>query len=124
MSFLKKTPKWGVFGKGWTRRVRAVLDGAMSLISAKPIEMPYPDVKGAQKASGGVSLKGSIETSRRSKAALAGGAVGFLGVVPEVMETVRPIRESLEGLRYAALICFIIMIAIFGYIIWVRTKHD
>lgn len=123
MKFLKRLPHWSDFGKGWTRRVRAVNEGALALIASKDIDTQRP-VGGSEKASGGLSVKGSIETSRRSKAALAGGAVGFLGVVPEVMDTVQPIRESLDGLKYAALISFVLMICIFGYIIWIRTKHD
>jgi len=124
MSFLKRIPTWPTFGNGWTRRVNAVKEAATALWKNDLIETPSPDSRGAVKASGGLSVKGSIETSRRSKAALAGGAVGIMGVIPEVVETVRPLRESLEGLRYAALVSFIIMIVLFGYIIWIRTKHD
>lgn len=123
LAFMRGLKIWRTFGKGWQRRVDGVRKRALALASDAPV-IPLDAVGdvAAQKADGEQSLSGSIASSRRSKAAVAGGAGVMLSAIPEALELAQPAKEAFAFGKYAALIGSLITAAALAYIVYVRMR--
>lgn len=124
LAFVRRLKTWKIFGRGWQRRIEQVARRACAL--AKDQDLPAHDalepLTGGQKAGGEQSLAGSIASSRRSKAAVAGGAGVVLSAVPEALELAQPAKEAFAFGKYAAFIGMVITAAALAYIVWVRSR--
>ena len=125
LAFVRRLKTWPTFGRGWQKRIDQVRQRAASLASAgvlQPEDAPAP-VTGSHKADGEQSLAGSIVSSRRSKAAVAGGAGVLLSSIPEALELAAPAKDAFAFGRYAAFIGMVITAAALAYIVWVRSRE-
>lgn len=125
LAFVRRLKTWPTFGRGWQKRIDQVRQRAAALASSgvlQPEDAPSP-VTGSHKADGEQSLSGSIASSRRSKAAMAGGAGVMLSAIPEALELAQPAKDAFAFGKYAALIGMVITAAALAYIIWVRSRE-
>lgn len=120
LAFMKRLKTWSVFGKGWQRRVTSVKSNALAMAKSSDIDEDIIAVSGS--AEGQQSLMGSIASSSRSKAAVAGTVGAVMTTVPEAMELAAPIKETFAWGKYAAIIGAVITIAALVYIIWFRKN--
>lgn len=126
LAFVRRLKTWSTFGRGWQKRIEQVQSRAVALAWRNELP-PYENVpqSAAHKADGEQSLSGSIVSSRRSKAAVAGGAGMVLSAIPEALELAEPAKEVFAFGKYAAIIGMVITAAALAYIIWVRSReHD
>lgn len=125
LAFVRRLKTWPTFGRGWQKRIDQVRQRAAAMASSgvlQPEDAAEP-VAETPKADGEQSLSGSIASSRRSKAAIAGGAGVLLSSIPEAIELAEPAKEAFAFGRYAALIGLAITAAALVYIIWVRSRE-
>ena len=123
LAFMRGLKIWPTFGRGWQRRVDGMRKSALALASDAPV-IPLDAVGevATQKADGEQSLTGSIASSRRSKAAIAGGVGVALSAVPEAIELAQPAKEAFALGKYAPLIGSLITAAALAYIVYVRMR--
>lgn len=98
MAFLKSLKHWSTFGKGWTRRVNAVRDGALDMAeSRQPVKL-LKDTGGSTKADpADVAMS---KTPEAAAGALTGtGAAG--AAVSEVAQQLTPLTDFSDVIKWA-----------------------
>ena len=133
MSYLKSLDNWRYNAKGWTNRLAFVVDHAKAMIAGEaiqPADYAQCSGEGCAKAWGEQSFAASVKESKRSQAAVLGGAGVAATAVVEVMDVAReavavsePVREAFVWSKYAPMIGLVVAAAAFAYIIYHR-RHS
>lgn len=122
--FVRGLKTYSTFGRGWEKRIDAVERDAMSMDTGYHLLPTDVGDQGAQAATGGQTVAGSVSQSRRSKAAAVGTAGVVLSTIPEAIELAQPAKDAFAVGKYATVIGLIITAVALAYIIYVRTKDD
>lgn len=120
LKFVRGLKTYKHFGRGWERRISDVQRVALLLAAHAPVTVA--DVEVTPKADGQQSVMGSIASSRRSKAAVAGVVGAALSAVPEAVELAKPAKEAFAFGEYAALFGAVITALALAYIVYVRAR--
>lgn len=133
MRYLKSLDNWQHNAKGWTIRVNFATDKAKQMIAGEvmqPADYAQCSGEGCAKAWGEQSLAASVKESKRSQAAVLGGAGVAATAVAEVMDVAReavsvsePVREAFAWSQYAPMIGLAVAALAFAYIIYHR-RHS
>lgn len=127
LKFLTGLKNWRSNAKGWKNRMDFVRKNALFMIHGEHVAAPRDDIAppvGEAPAMGEQTLAASVKDSKRSQAAVAGGASVILAAAGEAVSAVEPVREAFAWSQYAPMIGLVLAACAFAYIIWHRSKSD
>lgn len=132
LRYMKSLPNWKHNANGWTNRINKVVKAAQAMIAGTvvpPADYAHCTGEGCAKAWGEQTLTASIKDSKRSQAAVVGGAgvaatafADMVNVAQEANTLAGPVREAFAWSQYAPMIGLLVSAAAFAYIIWHRSK--
>lgn len=130
MRYLKTLDNWRHNARGWTSRVKFATDKAKQMVAGEvmqPVDYAHCTDEGCAKAWGEQSLAASVKESKRSQAAVLGGAGVVVTAGAEILDTVNeamtlsePVREAFAWSQYAPMIGLVVAVAAFAYIVYHR----